>query len=63
MIRNRPDSYARKERLRVGAMALALVIAAVLGATMGLVWDYSGASSLFDEDQAAEGAEDVSAAD
>lgn len=51
MIRNRPGGYGRPERLGVWLMALALVCAAVVGAGMGLVWDYSGASQLFEESE------------
>lgn len=49
MIKNRPGQYGRKERLGVWIMVLALVCAAALGAGVGLIWDYAGASQLFAE--------------
>lgn len=62
MIRNRPDRYGRNERLGVWLMALALVVAAVLGAAAGLIWDYTGASDLFDESEEAQSGNDAAGA-
>ncbi len=63
MIRNRPDRFGRKERLGVWLMALALVVASTLGAAAGLIWDYTGASDLFEESEEAEADETEDAAE